>query len=490
MRLFIPRLMSKEWLRCCPLCCSGLAILLLIVSCTRFDRYEPTSNRLNILVPERWSVSDVALSTKPPVAWLNDFDDANLKILVGEALNNNRDLAAISARMDAALAQARIAGAEGIPTLSGGASASRTQRALSTGFQLTTPRTTTYLLSLNTNWELDLWGRLRNRKHAALADFQANAATFEAARLSLAVQVAKAWFNAVEAKLQVRLAEKKVKSFQHTLEVIQQGFSKGINSSLDIRLARADLANAESANAAQWRALDAVIRSIEILLGRYPDSQLRVTDELPTITLAIPVGLPSELLSRRPDLVAAERVLRATEERLKDENKNFLPSIALTGSGGTTGSELRNLLNFNFLVWSIAGELTQPLFQGGRLKAQRALARSHQSEALAEYAHKVLVAFNEVESALAAEHYFSDQKNTLDKAKEEFIQAESQALERYQKGLESITTLLDTQRRTFDAQRSFIEVSNQLLQNRLDLYLALGGGFELENAEEKSTEKP
>ena len=461
--------------------CLFLAALSLLVGCTIFRNHDTPLWDRDFQIPEQWNAGNPQQTMDPPAGWLGDFNDENLRILVTEAIDNNRDLAAVSARMDAALSQARIAGADLLPELSGGANASRNQRTSSTGFQLTTSRATVHSLNLNTNWELDLWGRLRNRKHAALADFHAAEATFQAARLSLIIQVAKGWFNAVEAKLQVQLVEQKIQSFIRSLEVIQQGFNRGINSSLDIRLARANLANTESTKAAQQRVLDTAVRTLEVLLGRYPDSQLQLIEELPTIVRTIPVGLPSELLSRRPDLIAAEKVLKAAVERRKGESKNFLPSIALTGSGGTTGPQLKNLLNFNFLVWSIAADLTQPLFQGGRLKAQRALAQANEREAVTQYAHNVLLAFKEVESALAAEVHLVEQESALKRAKEESLQAESIALERYQKGLEGIITLLDTQRRTLDAQRSFIEVRNQGLQNRLDLYLALGGDFEMDN---------
>ena len=198
----------------------------------------------------------------------------------------------------------------------------------------------------------------------------------------------------------------------------------------------------------------------------------------PEISETVPAGIPSELLNRRPDLIAAKETFGAANERFKDAKKNFFPNINLTNSGGTSGEKLKNLLNFNFLVWNIAAELTQPIFEGGRLKAEQRLAGAVRNQAIAEYAQAVLVAFQEVESALSAEELLARQHETLLQANEDSHRAEALAMEQYQKGLVEIITLLDTQRRTVEIERTLIQIKNQRIQNRLALHLALGGDFE------------
>ena len=446
--------------------------------CAGFRGEKDFQENFTFEVPENWSTVPKAEPFALQKGWLKQFNDPQLEMLVFEALRNNQDLAAAAARMEAFRAQTRIANAASFPTLSGALGASRNQRTSSSGFQLTNPRTTNYSADLITNWELDIWGRLQHRKNAVLADFRSSQSTYRAFQLSIAVQVAKAWYDAIEAKLQKSLLKQTLNHFQHTLDVIEKGYFNGINDALDVRLAKVNVSAAENSYAAQLTRYDDAIRGLQVLLGRYPSSEIRIAEFLPEIDDSIPVGIPSELLTRRPDLIAAQEKLYAFDERLKDEKKNFLPSISLTGTGGTTGEQLKNLFNFNFLVWRIASDLTQPLFEGGRLKAQRKLAKAELDEAIAEYAQSVLIAFNEVEAALSAERNLSTQEAALAKAKEDSHQAEILALEQYQKGLEEIITLLDTQRRTVDLERSLLEVNNLRIQNRFNLFLALGGGFE------------
>ena len=215
-----------------------------------------------------------------------------------------------------------------------------------------------------------------------------------------------------------------------------------------------------------------------MILGRYPSDQLALNPELPALKRGVPAGLPSLLLSRRPDLVAAERRLAASDQRLLEARKSLLPSISLTASGGASTSELRDLLDPEQTVWNLAGNLAQPLFQSGRLLNDVKRSRANREEAIMVYGQTVLQAFLEVEDALAAENYLAAQEIALRSSAEESIEAEKLALEEYGKGLAGIITVLESQRRSFNAQSSLIQVSSQRLQNRLDLYLALGGDFD------------
>jgi NodT family efflux transporter outer membrane factor (OMF) lipoprotein len=219
------------------------------------------------------------------------------------------------------------------------------------------------------------------------------------------------------------------------------------------------------------------------LLGHYPSGELQISDQLPELKTTVPVGLPSQLLIRRPDLIAAEHRLTAAGERLQEAQKNRLPSIRLTGSGGVGSSALNELLNWDSLVWSLLAGVTQPVFEGGRLDADRALAKARHGEAWANYAQTVLVAFQEVETALAAEDRFVQQLEQLQRATDEANEAADLALSRYQNGLTDIITLLDAQRRAFDAKSALLRTQRERLDNRVALYLALGGEFSQSGAE-------
>ena len=177
------------------------------------------------------------------------------------------------------------------------------------------------------------------------------------------------------------------------------------------------------------------------------------------------------------DLIAAERRLLAAGERLQQARKNRLPSFQLTANGGTSSDELKGLLDPDFLVWSLLGNLVQPVFQGGRLRAEQELALARSDEVLNNYAQTILTALREVETALDAEAYLADQENALETATREAKEAELLAREQYAAGLTDIVTLLETQRRSFNSESSLLEINNQRLQNRIDLYLSLGGEF-------------
>lgn len=454
----------------------GSAVLLLAI-CGCRTTSEDRSDRLEIEPPQAFSVQTPqgALSDQ---GWLADFDDPRLAELVAEAQKNNPNLRATAARMKSVAANARAASAGLFPTATATSGANRNKRSGAAGFRLTNPVNDSFTLNAGIAWELDLWGKIQNRARAASADFEAATADFQAARLSLAANTVAAWFNAVEAELQVRLSEQTLKSFQTNLTVIEQGFDRGVNAALDVRLTRANVANARASLRQREQQRDAAIRTLESLMGRYPENKLGAASKLPRISREVPVGLPSQLLNRRPDILAAERRLAAADERFKAARKDLLPTISLSSNGGTQSSELRDILDPDSNVWGFAANLAAPIFQGGRL---RAVARSNQANveaAIADYTRTALNAFREVETALAAAGFLREREAALLAAAEESARAEQLAWSEYQRGLVDIITVLESQRRSFNARSALILISNQRLQNRLNLHLALGGDFD------------
>jgi outer membrane protein TolC len=242
-------------------------------------------------------------------------------------------------------------------------------------------------------------------------------------------------------------------------------------------LGKAEVASAKSRLEGRNRALDSARRVLETVLGRYPSAELKVAAKLPAMSTAVPAGLPSQLLERRPDMVSAALLLEASRSRLKGERKNRLPALRLTGNSGTSSDALQDILNSNFLVWNIAAGLAQPIFNAGRLKARVALAEAQKDQAIAEFAGAALIAFREVETTLKNEEYLKKQEAALKEAVYESQAAEAKALEDYIGGLVEIITLLTAQRRTFQVQSELIGIQSELLENRVALYLALGGGF-------------
>jgi NodT family efflux transporter outer membrane factor (OMF) lipoprotein len=222
------------------------------------------------------------------------------------------------------------------------------------------------------------------------------------------------------------------------------------------------------------------VRQVELLLGRYPGADLELPADLPEPPAAVPGGLPAEMLSRRPDLVAAERRLVAADRRFEAARAARYPRLSLTASGGTVSDQLEDLTDGDFRVWSIGGNLVEPIFQGGRIRANIALADAVAAEAAARYADTVLRAAAEVEIALDGEADLATQVRHLRDAYEAALAAETQVDERYRAGLENLLQVLLARRTRLEAESAWLDARRTWLDNRVDLYLALGGGFDFE----------
>lgn len=490
------------------------------------------------------AASEAARPTGPvldPTAWLDALGAKALRGLVAEARVSNPGLRAARARLAVAGAQATLEGAPRLPTLDLAFTARRTKRNSATGLAVISAVNNNFDLSLDTRWELDVWGRLRNDARAAVAEAQASRGDLRAAELTVAANVAQAWFDLHTAERQLALAQRTVASFAASRRVVEGRVRRGLDTALDLRLARSDLAGAEARAASRAASLTVARRRLEVLLGRYPRAEVATDDPFATPTRAsprttdaqapdgagsggaadtgepppepppaarrtdgrrgdagavpatpraatasalpalepVPAGLPAELLLRRPDLRAAERRLAAAQERLQASRKaRYLPGIVLTASGGQSSAELADLLDPDFLIWQLVGSITEPIFDGRRRGARVRQDRARLEEAVADYADAVLTAFEEVENALAQEQTLAAEVVSRRVAAQEARAATRLARAEYQRGLTDIITLLSSQRRAFDAEEALVERQNARLQNRIDLHRALGGGFE------------
>ena len=429
---------------------------------------------------EMWSAPLAGKTTAEPTGWLEQFGDAGLKSAVDEAMARNPDLKAAAARMAQAKARAMRAGAARFPTSDIGLRTNEDWRQVIAGpGQIIRQRQDVYALTLDVSWEVDVWGRIRNTAAAGAANAEAAAADFDAARLSLAANTGRAWCNLLEAELQTQLAERTLESFRRNLATVDSNFDKGVPgvTALDVRFARSNLAAAEANLKNRHRLQDEARRVLEGLMGHYPAGRAITSGKLPALRKAVPAGLPSTLLLRRPDIAAAERRTAAALQQAKAARKVLLPGFRLTGDARTISEDLTALLDERRLVLSFVQSMTQQLFQGGALRADIRLADAQVEELAQRYASVALVAFREVETALAAEVYLDGQIAALRKFVEESREAERLALSQYERGLTGILNVLESQRRAFDSQSSLLRAENQRLQTRLDLCLALGGGF-------------
>jgi multidrug efflux system outer membrane protein len=441
-----------------------------------------TDVQLEMDVPAQWTAATTPEGPADSL-WWRQFGDDKLVDLLEEAFTYNYNLKIAAGNLDAALARAKIAGASLYPQLNLGLDASRRKQnfiglpvpGAEGGVYSTTNNA--YGVSLNLSWELDLWGRLRAEKSSAVGQAQAAQADYWGAQLSLAGQVCKSWFAAIEAKRQVELAEATVENQRISYEQVRQRYRSGLTSSLDLRLAHANYSRAEAGLRLRKIQEDGALRQLEVLLGRYPDAEVDLSPDLPSVSGPVPAGLPVEILSRRPDLIAAERRLASSYSGVTAAKRALYPRISLTGSMGTVSTELGDVLNGNFSVWNVVGNILQPIFQGGRLRANVDLSHSRADVALAQYGLSVLNAFAEVEHTLIREQYLGEREVALAVAAEQSLAARALAEDQYNSGLRGFVTMLEAQRSAYDNESLLLTVRRERLDARIDLHLALGGDF-------------
>ncbi len=431
-----------------------------------------------------------------PVAdqWWRSFDDAQLDALVEKSSRSNPAVLQAVARMRVAQSQAGISRAERFPQVTGGVNASRQRQNLAAlgAFGALAPSegegggagvptafiSDNYGLSVDISWELDLWGRLSAQSQAAQAEFFASRQNLRAVRLSMAAQAARMYFSVIEARAQLALAERTEAAVREISRQINNRADAGVAAPSDRLLANANLASAQAGVIQRREALVRLTHQLEILQRDYPAGQLVTMAELPPVPPPPPAGLPAELLSRRPDLVAAELNLRAAGLRLTAARRSLLPGISLTGSVGTASNDLGELLSGDSIVWSIAGRLLQPIFQAGRVRAQMDAIEGQRDEAIQAYADTALRAFAEVETALSVDTFLAEREAAFEVAARNAGGAVEISFNRYREGIDPFLAVLESQQRALDSHSAYLAARRARLENRIDLHLALGGGFD------------
>jgi NodT family efflux transporter outer membrane factor (OMF) lipoprotein len=259
---------------------------------------------------------------------------------------------------------------------------------------------------------------------------------------------------------------------------VRDRYRRGVRPALELHQAETNLANAEAAANQRREQMQRALQRIDVLAGRYPHGASRTAARLPAGLPAVPAGLPGELLRRRPDLVAGERRLAAAGCRVDAARAALYPRLSLTGSGGTASTDLEDLVDDDFRVWSLGANLLAPLLHGGALRAEVRRQEAVVAEAVAAYAGAVLSAFGEVEGALATEALLGERRAALVRAAQHARSARDLARERWQRGLTDFLAVVDGQRQSFLADSAVIALDRARLENRLDLLLALGGGYD------------
>ncbi|MFT4640172.1 MAG: multidrug efflux system outer membrane protein [Verrucomicrobiales bacterium] len=466
-----------------------IVLTFVLASCAAFQIEKPTRSASESLkLPELWTQAGKGNEGKIAMGWLAAFSDGEMEKLVQEAMTHNFDLQSAASRLQNAKEGTVLGRAGRLPNFSISGSGSRSGSRSQDGSGDLGPwdQSTNYGLSLNTSWEIDLWGRLRDLEEATVHDYVAARADFRSARLSLAANTAKAWCNLIAAGQQVESAILTRESFLRNYRITERNYKGGdlTASPLSVQFGRNNVASAERSLLARRLGKDNSARALEVLLGRYPSAEIQEKADLPNLPKNVPVGLPSELLMRRPDLMAAAADVLASASRAEASRKSLLPPIRLSGGASTSSQELLDLIaDPRSIAWNVASSIAQTIYQGGAPSAQARRALINNKAAIENFASTALRAFREVESTLATDHSLAEQEIFLDTELKQAILAEQQSERDFTEGLASTLEVLEAQRRANNARNSMIALRNQRLQNRIDLHLALGGDFETTSAE-------
>jgi multidrug efflux system outer membrane protein len=437
----------------------------------------PAYHRPDIAPPQQWheTAGGASAILWPAADWWHGFGSAKLDELIAEAERNNDDLAGAIARVQEADAQARIAGAALLPSLDLGATATR-ERASVSGQG---PRVfNSFNPELSASYELDFWGKNRAVRDAARAAAAASRYDQQTVALTVVSSVATTYFQALELRDRISVARQNLDNGEKILKGFRLEQSAGTATGLDVAQQETAVAVLNAALPPLLQQFRQTVYALAVLLGKTPES---VDVEAGTLAdLSIPPvaeGLPSQLLSRRPDVAEAEQQLIAANADITVARAALFPSIQLTAGGGYQSSALTSLVSPPNRVYALSAGLLQPIFHGGALRGQVAFSNARYTELLTTYHKTVLTAFSNVESALVAAQQTAEQQ----KRQQEAVATARRAFEFSQTqmsaGVVNILTVLNTENALFSAQDELVQVNYLHLQALVDLFTALGGGW-------------
>jgi multidrug efflux system outer membrane protein len=455
-----------------------LVVTLSLGGCIKMgpDYHRPDTN---IQMPESYQYAP-AERVLPELddQWWRVFNDPELNRLVEEVLQNNLDIKRATAAVLEVRAQLVETRGERFPQV--GVEAGVERRQIPKPNSVSIDRTsTTYDLALPASFEIDLWGRLARAEEAARANLLQAEANRRTVAQTVVAETVTLYLQMESFERGIDIAKKLIESFRRSLTLVESRYKRGLTSVLDVRQARRVLAGAEATLPSLRQDLGTTQQALAVLLGRYPETRpprLQPEDYYKRLE-PVPPGLPSELLLRRPDIRAAEEQLVALNALVGVAKASRFPRIALTGSFGYSSEDLDRLFKPENELWSIATGLSQPLFDAGQLQAAQRAAEARYQQGVAEYAKTVLTAFAEVEGAFLTREEQLKRREYVVTFLREAREAQRIAESRYEKGLVDFLTVLDTQRTRFEAERDLLQVDFTLLNNRVNLHRALGGGW-------------
>lgn len=469
---------------------SPLLAAALVAGCSFIPTYERPAAPVPQAYPLAGAESTTSARAAADIDWKEYFTDPRLQRLIGMALGNNRDLRVAMLNVEQARAQFQIQRANQFPTVNAIASGTR-QPSATTGSYANQ-----FQVGLGISaWEIDFFGRVAALKEQALAQYLATDEARKSAQISLVAAVASGWLTLMADEELLDISRRTLETRDESVKLTRLRLENGVSSELDNRQAEslAQAARATYAQQQRQRMLDE--NALVLLLGQPLPDDIRAS--LPSSRLAdatpmqaLPAGLPSDLLVRRPDVRMAEQQLIGANANIGAARAAFFPTISLTGSAGTASASLDGLFDSGSRAWSFLPQITLPIFRGGALRANLDVAQVQKRIEIANYEKSIQAAFAEVADGLAG-------KRTLDEQirSEQLLVAASQkayqlAEQRFQEGVDDNLTLLDAQRTQYGAQQTLVRTRLTRLNNLIHLYKALGGGWTEHTVQSGATGQP
>ncbi len=448
------------------------ALLALLVSGCMIG---PDYLRPPVETPPAWRLSDQHASELANTAWWKQFDDPVLDDLVSTALRNNHDLLIATARIEEFAGRYGIVRAELFPQVGAGYEASRQRNTLPGANGPSTYNS--YQAVIAASWEIDLWGRIRRLNEAARAQLLASEEARRAVILSLVGRVAGAYINLRDLDRQLEIAKATALSRGESYAVFQERYLGGIISTLELSQNKSQYDEALATIPPIEKAIAQQENGLSVLLGRNPGPIAR-GKRIGQLTLpAIPAGLPSDLLERRPDIQSAEQNLIAANALIGAAKAAYFPTISLTGLLGFASNDLSNLFDSQSKAWQYAAPITMPIFTAGAIAGQVQEAEAVQQQALFAYQRTIQEAFREVNDALVSQDRTREQLHAQKEQVRALEQYSATARLRYDNGYTSYIEVLDAERSLFNVQLQYTQTQQTQFQAMINLYLAMGGGW-------------
>ncbi|AWM60150.1 AdeC/AdeK/OprM family multidrug efflux complex outer membrane factor [Stutzerimonas stutzeri] len=457
-----------------------LALVAALGGCSLIPEYQ----RPDAPVAADWPQGEAypqgaAQASERALGWREFFRDPALQQLIEVALENNRDLRIAALNVDAYRALYRVQRADVLPAVSADGSGTRSRMPGDLNMTGEPAISSQYSATFGVSWELDLFGRLRSLRDQALEEYFASEAAQRSTQISLIASVANAWLTLQADQALLQVTRDTLKTYEQSLGLTQRSFDVGVASALELRQARSAVDSARVSIEQYTRLVAQDRNALTLLLGQALPAGLPSSDGLERTQLAaLPIGLPSDLLQQRPDILQAEYQLRAVNASIGAARAAFFPRISLTGAAGTASSELSGLFDGGSGYWSFSPSISVPIFNAGQLRANLDYAQISKNIQVSQYEKAIQTAFREVADGLAAQATYTRQvqaqRDLLQTSEDYYNLAER----RYRTGVDSYLTVLDAQRQLFNVQQQLIGDRLAQMTSEVNLFKALGGGWQ------------